>query len=448
MNNNKNNYKNIAFNKIIYHDDLFTFTQDDLFIIRNNADMLYILLDVSKYFNLYYSSFNVEKDTKPFTHLSTSTKKRKNNLILIGIIDPSYDISSRNLLSGKFELNELSIPYSKSMEFKLIPGDVEINSNSLPRSLFKSNSIKVSKRLKNFRMTDRRYHSSHHDMKLSKHVHNLQREISHMHLDGEINNKYVNIINNYISRRDVSRNVLIAYKKAKPFHTITTLPVIMKPLNEIMETLCNILYYKSNIKDEIYYAGHALLKDTTDLKSIYKFIRMQYVLISIGKYNEAAQLLIQKEQLLKHRNIKHNRNSSRNHKYNYKHTVTYRSATILNEDDFYNCPPPNIGNINKKTIDKYKKKFDLLYYQISKCNYRYNLNYNNPDYINVNYYILPHIRREVTNMLQHYSKLYELQSDNKKRTNTYLYLFYMNVLLFFNNHNNPSNILIVKQKFK
>ena len=65
MNNNKNNYKNIAFNKIIYHDDLFTFTQDDLFIIRNNADMLYILLDVSKYFNLYYSSFNVEKDTKP-----------------------------------------------------------------------------------------------------------------------------------------------------------------------------------------------------------------------------------------------------------------------------------------------------------------------------------------------------------------------------------------------
>ena len=200
------------------------------------------------------------------------------------------------------------------------------------------------------------------------------------------------------------------YKKAKKINYLTGLKYIENTLDDINNSLYKILYIKSlHAKNTLMYVSN--LK----YKKYYKFIRMVYVLTALKRYDTAALLYSNKNAALA------------NHKYD-SYNNSYNDDKKM--QNLY------IDDISKKTIDKYKKKFDSLYYQISKCKYEYN---NSNCGMNINHYIIPETKKKIASVFKSYTKLYKLQQGNNKKE--FLYLF-KNI-----NDTYRTGLMLIKPKF-
>ena len=388
--------------KTIYQDELFTFTTDDIYFLNNEQKTIF--LDVSKYFNMYYLPVYQRV-------ITTKNKFHKRKLIYLGRFfgDLNLNLNYKTYLPNQLDMSKLSTKYYQQKDFKFLPADAETTISMNIKDLFNLHptyeinniyySIYKSGALKKIRRTDRKYRSSHHNMNLHKHIHNLQNKIRAFQSNTDIDiqqyqqtvnviKKYCIIVNRYLPyhritddneiRKELySYKHLHLYKQVKQFTNITEAQYIENPLQNIMqynlETLCNNSKYYTEIISRLYpqinFMNH---------KKLYKFVRMQYVLISLKRYDDAALLF------LRTMDISYARNNS--------------------------CIP-DINDISKKTIDKYKKKFDSLYYQILKCKYTNN---SSNDCTNINSFIIPKVR-EITNfMFKSYTELYKQQSPHRQ----------------------------------
>ena len=406
--------------EIIYQDELFTFTTDDLYFNNRNANLTCISLDISRYFNIKCSSFHTrDRNNNIKNYPFVINESAKINMHKYSFITLNYHNILPHIQSGNFSVNYLSNYYINGPSFKLIPDDTIVTNETI-RSMFekKYKIISLDKvqnnRLSKIRYTDRKYRSLHHNMNIKKHIHNLQTKIHRIMEKNIITEQEKNTIKKYddiIANSDIKniyKNMHI-YKKLKQLNHIKNVACIKNPLYKIAKDICEVLYNESSHKEEMSYIKRTLY--ISNYKEFYKFLRMQYVLISLKRYDDAAKLFIYK---------------------NYATCVysNYEKAKV---------PDVNCTDISKKTINTYKKRFDQLYYQISK--YRYKIkDVNDKDCTNINYYIIPEIKKQIANIFKSYAVLYNMQTSSSPERKRFFYSFE-------NYNNNRLGILLVKPKF-
>ena len=403
-----------SISKTIYQDELFNFTIDDLYFIRNDIGVIYILLDISKYFNILDSCFNYignKKNTNAFIFNGQNRLRlHKHKLIAICCFGYAYYnihiMQKLNLNSVLNKSHDIGLP-------KLVPEDSIIATHTDIRSLISANKLDTFYNLHSWdskkKHTDRKCRSSHHNMNWKKHIINLTNKSN----KPNTNKKYINKELNraqckpypvYTQRKHI-------YKKAKKINYLTGLKYIENPLEDINNSLYKILYIKS-----LHGKNTLMYESNLKYKKYYKFIRMVYVLTALKRYDAAALLYSDKNAAL----VNHKDNSYKDNSYN----VDKKKQNLY------------IDDISKKTIDKYKKKFDQLYYQISKCKYEYN---NNNSGMNINHYIIPETKKKIASVFKSYTKLYKLQQGNNKKE--FLYLF-KNI-----NDTYRTGLILIKPKF-
>ena len=438
----------IISSEIIYQDDLFTFTIDDLYFLDNKQKTIF--LDVSKYFDIYHSFFKIDvhapKNNKFIFNHNANANMRKLKLICLGSVYTNYNLS---LLSDRFNISVLNNIYNEYYQFKLIPGNAILNFGQISLNLAVKDSIGninknllQNKRLKKIRNTDRKYRSSHNSINIKKHIHNLRHKVQQSYMDVSVNEhvsiripgpgyghghghvskginkkidkdklkKYSNILDNfYINGYDCNYNYkygrthtnskfkrhktikfykgLHTYKKARPLTDISGLQVFTNPLKNIVYTLCNKLENKTKYNDDIRDIKFGITFNDISDELNYKSIRLVYVLTCLRRYDDAAILLINKSKSI---------------------LVQYTEYPII-----------DINDIHKKTLNYYKDKFDMIYYNISKYTYTgagmsvsTNVNVNTKDsFIDNNItdivsFIVPKIKETITTILEPYKKFY------------------------------------------
>ena len=337
---------------IIYQDDLFTFTEDDIYIIHS-INNIYFYLNVSIYFNMHYSLFARENN---FVDVNTKTNHKK--LFYIGQltrtdVHNNFPNSSINVLLEYFLFS-----YIETNGLSLIPGNMELKHLNL--SIFRMDdflkkskySLQTKDKLPyNRRITNRRCRSSHHDMSINKQFHKIyKQEPLILNIRTTADSKQegkekIRILRAYHKRMNRVNNIV--YKRAKKLNTIKTYPLVDSPLLFIKKIIYNILSDKSENLQKFYAVQTSLLLNNNIID--YRSVRMIFILISIGAYDTAFNILLNKSNEI------------------------YRTNSYINTIGINNTGANTVIdvkiNINKKTIDKYKKKFDLMYYYISKCTY-------------------------------------------------------------------------------
>lgn len=317
--------------KTVYEDNFFTFTEDDLYISGN--DRLYVYLNIDKYFKLEYSKLSSRYRHDDFT--SFHAKKKRKKLIKIGEIkyDDSFFIPSNKeyFVASKIPFAAINSDYGFFSPIKILPADC--TSMNLAPSSIKQKSYDLKKQFNSYKNKNRHFRTGRQDMNIKKYYNS--KKFPSM-------NNMMHIINSK------SESISYHYRKAKPFSNIYSHRVVTKPLNYIENViLCFIRDNTDEIhSDETYWAFNELQNGQTFCKNDrkkYRLVRMLYVLIMIGKYNDARLLLV-------------NRTTSINHKNPY----TRPEGSM---------PEPCSFHVKQKTIDKYKKEFDLLYYHIGKYTY-------------------------------------------------------------------------------
>ena len=426
-------------NEIIYQDELFTFTMNDLYFIRgdfNSNNRISVSLDISRYFDMSYLNFdnNYYYPHKNFIIKPQLEKNlRKHNLIYLEHFHTDCDLSNKSFLINKITADALSISFTSKYSLKLIPADLRayIGRDSLEYfnmvdafQRLQLNEFYLHK-LKKVKNTDRKYRSSHNSMNVNKHIYNLNNKINLINaacMDGvyvsedklKKCDKYIKITNNYYNNKVLRKQIVKSYKhahtykKAKRLTNIIKSPFIINPLESIIKEFCDILYEKSVYKVIMIEIKTRLIY-RINYKRKYKLVRFLYILISLKKYNDAAKLLI--------------------------------NRTFIERSLHYKM---NIINISPKKIAFYKKKFDLLYYNISKIKHTNTYNNCTPINTNINNYMIPEIKKKITVMLSDYTRLYKLQK-NLPDQKQFLSIFYDNttnkdIAVF-------KNILSVKPKF-
>lgn len=462
MTNNLSKQKPSEQNKIIYQDDCFTFTYDDLYLL--NTDNPSIYLNIDKYFNLYHSKLNNDQYANTSrANTIFSSKLRRNRFLYIGDIE-AQDIkfTSKNIQSSPLADNyfdELSIEYYPSTSLKLIPGDLEAD-RAIPQSMF-SNSYNLAMinvyRMRTFErmhLTDRHYRSSHQRPSAAKRFHTVlknSRKVSYDQLEQADNNcsKAIRHYNKYLAR---AYNVV--YKKQKPFHTIDSIPVFCNPLNTLLQKFFAMLQDTVKSDDVIYIVSEQLLNSNLPYKRKYRIARKLFLLLSLGRYDDAVSVLmdITSKHLTKNEPVFQQQKLKQNRKYKKLSKSNRQKAKAKAATN-----KPTI-KINAQTEEIYNKKFSLLVHRLSS--YTYKDAFDKETIIKV---ISNNISKEVKKTFEQYTKLYHLSTTSDKIADKnvsnkstddkqFIYTFYYNPL--YNklsgipvSNKILSNFVIVKPKF-
>ena len=485
-----NNVNNIIDDsKIIYKDELFTFTTDDIYFLNNEQKTIF--LDVSKYFDIYHSFFKINvhahapKNNKFIFNHNANANMRKLKLICLGSVYTNYNLS---LLSDRFNINVLNNIYNEYYQFKLIPDNAILNFGQISLKLTVKDSIGninknllQNKRLKKIRNTDRKYRSSHNSINIKKHIHNIRHKVQQSYTDVSVNEhvsvripghipkrinkkidedklkKYSNILDNfYINGYDCNYNYkyghththtnrkfkrhktikfykgLHTYKKARPLTYISGLPVFAYSLENIIYALCDKIQNKTKYNDDIRDIKFGIMLNDINDKLDYKFIRLVYVLTCLRRYDDAALLLINKNEDM------------------LTHNTEY--------------PIPNVNDIHKKTLNYYKDKFNMTYYNMSKYTYT-SMNMKIKTYTNTNTntkdslidnnlmnnnitdivsFIVPKSKETITTILEPYKKFYNLHKNLSKNLHD---VNKQNLYLLLDDDDERTGLLSIKQKF-
>ena len=408
--------------QVIYKDDLFTFTTDDLYISNSNHGCVY--LDISKYFNIYHlklSAYNKKPSTNDnignqiiITNANANKLKFiQNRFIFLGqiFIIPDKPIAASSL----FYLSEYHTEYDMPTFHSIIPGDVAADFTP-PQSLFRPCDtlsyidMFQTRALERFRVTDRKKRSSHNSPSIPKYFHKITKQVKGLNYDEatafETHYRMAQIAYN----KHFARVYHSVYKKPKSFCTLHNLPLVNRPLDSLLDQLFSILENHS-YQDEVYTAGNEIGRHRFSYKKKYRFVRFLYILIYLKKYDNAVNLLM---------NIA---NQLRMHQQSSKQTLRQSSQKYVNV------------HLSKQAIEYYKRKFDLFYYQLASLTYS-NLN-DKPAYMSnnkitdnstnvyINSLILNKIKSVVYNTFNNYSKLYHLiKNQADKSTYTYAYYYY------------------------
>lgn len=405
---------------IIYQDDLFTFTDNDIYCLGKNT--IYFYVDISKYFNLRYSSF---KNVKKFSFFHAKTRKK--HLLFIGYTKRRNCAILPQLLADEPLSNILSVSYNKTYNIKLIPGDY-IAKGAVPHTF---NVLDYTCAFKNIiatgmankmHITNKHYRSGHQDMSVSKQFHRLHNSMEQLYKTkrcgdtiSEPKKKYKQITTKNLRR--LARHSNIVYRKAKPLTDIYSRQIINNPLAFIHQSMFNTLYTKvSNTK---LLADFELLlsKKHFNFKKEYRFIRTLFVFIMLGKYELAERVLA--------------------------------SKAIINDVHVDLIYTDNIKSltISKKTMNNYKRLFDSLYYRLSKYTYK--------DLFNTSPSIIDDLKSEVAYAFKDYSPLNYISIDKF----TYVFcpkIIYSNTKVnqpswgygIQNTNRSPKTITIIKPKFR
>lgn len=419
--------------KIIYQDDYFTFTYDDLYIAKRTDGQIDIYLNISRYFNISHSVLTSNNRKDIFQSFRAKTRKKK--LILITTISMRNNIDEYTIESGIFNFATIKLSCCKLCTTRFIPSDY-VNISYLPQALFDTSANIAIKNIDNviskLHITDRRYRSSHQNVSIPKKFKKMIRNMRRHGYDSDKTNNYIHLIEKYKSHSTRARKLV--YKKTKPFADIYSLPVIDNPLIAIAATCNTILYDKMNTRSKTYHAFNDLAKHLTYTKKNYRLVRMLFVLTALHRYDEAAELIIHAASIIKNE---------------------YYDRNIYFEK--HNNKPSQITTpvkLTEKTISIYKKKFDNLYHQIASFTYRdiykldnlvqairfpqfyksiskdkdyqyvkENISKDNHflDMLSLQRYIMPYIHSRINENFKHYVELDRLQTSSQ---DSFTYGFY------------------------
>jgi hypothetical protein len=219
----------------------------------------------------------------------------------------------------------------------------------------------------NVKKTDRHLRSNHQNMSIMKKFKKLKRQLKRqlkINEKNEVQDNLYTTYKNFMTKKNAIKPKKYVYKKAKPFGTMHSVNIYSNVINIIAKALYKILLTKINNPNQLIESTNKIMcydktnrkhKYEHEMRRKYKIIRLLYVLLSLGKYGEAVNMTL------------------------------IAAAASYYPYKLYDIDIQTIHvkiDINKNTMDRYNKKFDLFYNYLTK--YTYNEMYKIDKYMSGN----------------------------------------------------------------